>query len=66
MPSASEAQQNDAEGGEDYPDGELSVFLLVDILPFCDHVSGSSEVGEEIEDLLCLDLTHEEIKAAFR
>ena len=40
--------------------------LLVNILPFCDHVSGSSEVGEEIEDLLCLDLTHEEIKAAFR
>ena len=24
MPSASEAEQNDAEGGGDYPDGELS------------------------------------------
>jgi len=47
MPSASEAKQNDAEGGGDYPDG-------------------SSQAGEEIEDLLCLDLTHEEIKAAFR
>ena len=34
----------------------------------CGHssYSGSSEVDEEIEDLLCLDLTHEEIKAAFR
>ena len=62
MPSASEAKQNDAEGGEDYPDGELGVFLEIFYL----FVSGSSEVGEEIEDLLCLDLTHEEIKAAFR
>merc|ERR1712038_1958984 len=31
-----------------------------------DYPDGSSEVDEEIEDLLCLDLTHEEIKAAFR
>ena len=29
-------------------------------------IIGSSEAGEEIEDLMCLDLTHEEIKAAFR
>lgn len=27
---------------------------------------GSPENDEEVEDLLCLDLTHEEIKAAFR
>ena len=31
MPSASEAQQNDVEGGEDYPDGEC---IFVYILPF--------------------------------
>merc|ERR1712038_981393 len=31
-----------------------------------DYPDGSSEVDEEIEDLLCLDITHEEIKAAFR
>ena len=28
--------------------------------------AGSPENDEEVEDLLCLDLTHEEIKAAFR
>ena len=27
MPSASEAEQNDAEGGGDYPDGEWSDFI---------------------------------------
>ena len=64
MPSASEAQQNDVEGGEDYPDGEC-IFVYI-LLFFWWQISGSSEAGEEIEDLLCLDLTHEEIKAAFR
>ena len=33
---------------------------------FYNAMIGSSEAGEEIEDLMCLDLTHEEIKAAFR
>ena len=33
---------------------------------FYNAMTGSSEAGEEIEDLMCLDLTHEEIKAAFR
>ena len=27
-------------------------------------MTGSSQAGEEIEDLLCLDLTHEEIVEA--
>ena len=33
---------------------------------FHNVTAGSPENDEEVEDLLCLDLTHEEIKAAFR
>ena len=62
MPSAAEAEQDKVEGGGDYPDGECGIFRQ----NIWQNISASSEVDEEIEDLLMLDLTHEEIKAAFR
>ena len=65
MPSAAAEMPDMGMEEGDYPDGDNQP-ILGQIL--CDHssYSGSSEVDEEIEDLLCLDLTHEEIKAAFR
>ena len=42
------------------------VILIIKDCLHCIAMTGSSQAGEEIEDLLCLDLTHEEIKAAFR
>ena len=63
MPSAAAEMPDMGMEEGDYPDGDNQPILLL-----CGHssYSGSSEVDEEIEDLLCLDLTHEEIKAAFR
>ena len=63
MPSAAAEMPDMGMEEGDYPDGDNQPILCY----YChSSYSGSSEVDEEIEDLLCLDLTHEEIKAAFR
>jgi len=40
--------------------------VVKDVVEGEEYPDGSPENDEEVEDLLCLDLTHEEIKAAFR
>ena len=60
MPAAAEVPEPVKKDGEDYPDGEH-----LDEIYFLKSCLGSSEV-DEVEDLLMLDLTHDEIKAAFR